>query len=273
MLSDHRMEKLVDYPQLYDVFPGVKIRGGVSYWLWSRDYDGPCEVQTMIGEEPQGKPERRFLDAHDVLIRRNEAVHILDKVLEHEAHQGQNARLSDQVSARRPFGLTNQVGTDSADSIIEPVSIFGNQKTGYISRNEIKHNAQWVDRWKVLSVKAHGTSGRDDLTILGKPLIAPPGSACTETYLVIGACDSEEEARNLARYLSTRLVRFLVSLRKITHNITRDSYKFVPLLPMDRGWSDEELYERYGISEEEVAFVEERIVARPGDEGEVEVDV
>ena len=47
MLGDRRIRNLVDYPKLYDGFPGVKIRGGISYFLWDRDYDGPCTIQTM----------------------------------------------------------------------------------------------------------------------------------------------------------------------------------------------------------------------------------
>jgi len=74
MLRDHRFVKLVDFPQLYDVFPGVKIRGGISYWLWGRDHGGGCEVVTMIGNEVVGEPVVRELDAYDVLVRRNEAV-------------------------------------------------------------------------------------------------------------------------------------------------------------------------------------------------------
>ncbi len=221
MLGDHRFMKLVDFPQLYDVFPGVKIRGGVSYWLWGRDHDGGCEITTMIGSEIIGEPVVRNLDAYDVLVRRNEAVRILDKVA-HFREDGQpEPSLGDQVSARKPFGLTNQLGKSTSAGLKDPVLVYGNQQTSYLERSAITTNVGWVDEWKVLLVKAHGTSGRDDVTILGEPVVAAPGSACTETYLVIGVCASESEARNLASYMRTRFVRFLVSLRKLTQNITR----------------------------------------------------
>lgn len=266
MLTDHRFAKLVDYPQLYDVFPGVKIRGGVSYWLWERDHIGGCEVVTMIGDEVIGAPAVRDLSAYDVLVRRNEAVLILDQVAEYRVDGQREPSLGDQVSARKPFGLTNQRGKTTPDGMKDPVLIYGNQRTSYMERTAITSHVDWVDQWKVLLVKAHGTSGRDDVTILGEPIVAAPGSACTETYLVIGACESEEEARNLASYMRTRFVRFLVSLRKITQNITRDSYRFVPLLSMDRGWSDAELFHRYEINADQVAFIESLIAERPSDE-------
>lgn len=263
MLADHRFAKLVDFPQLYDVFPGVKIRGGVSYWLWSRDHEGPCEVTTKIGDEVIGEPAFRMLDAYDVLVRRNEGVRILDKVRAHSVDGESEPVLGDVVSARKPFGLTNQRGKAAPVGLNDPVRVYGNQTQSYMERSAITSNVEWVDKWKVLLVKAHGTSGRDDVTILGEPVVAGPGTACTETYLVIGVVESETEARNLATYMRTRFVRFLVSLRKITQNITRDSYLFVPRLSMDRVWTDRDLYERYDIDSEQVSFIESLIAERP----------
>ena len=263
MLRDHHVMKLVDFPQLYDVFPGVKIRGGLSYLLWGRDHDGGCEIVTMIGNEIIGEPAVRRLDAYDVLVRRNEAVRILDKVASYRVNGEPEPSLGDQVSARKPFGLTNQRGSATSEGLKNPVLVYGNQQTSYMERSAITNNLDWVDQWKVLLVKAHGTSRRDDVTILGEPVVAAPGTACTETYLVIDVCGTEVEARHLAAYMRTRFVRFLVSLRKITQNITRDSYRFVPHLPMNRYWTDEDLYERYSVTPDEVAFINSLIAERP----------
>lgn len=266
MLGDRRLEKLVDYPQLYDVFENVKIRGGVSYWLWNRDHAGGCEVTTMIGDEQLGEPVVRLLGAYDVLVRRNEAVRILDKVAGHRVEGLPEPSLGGRVSARKPFGLGNERGKSTPDGLEDPVLIYGNQHTSYMERGSVTANADWIDKWKVLLVKAHGTSGRDDVTILGEPLVAGPGTACTETYLVIGVTESEDEAQHLATYMRTRFVRFLVSLRKLTQNITRDSYQFVPQLPMDHRWTDDELYARYGIDTDQVAFIESLIAERPSND-------
>jgi site-specific DNA-methyltransferase (adenine-specific) len=220
----------------------------------------------MIGNEVIGLPTVRRLDAYDVLIRRNEAVSILDKIAGFRLKGKPEPILGDHVSARKPFGLTNERGKPTAAGVKDAVLVYGNQHISYLPRTTITNREEWVDQWKVLLVKAHGTSGRDDVTILGEPVVAGPGSACTETYLVIGICRSEAEARNLAAYMRTRFVRFLVSLRKITQNITRDSYKFVPLLPMNCIWTDEDLYKRYGITTEQVTFIESLIAERPSDE-------
>jgi hypothetical protein len=214
MLRDRRFIKLVDFPQLYDVFPGVKIRGGLSYWCWGREHEGECEVVTMIGNEVIGLPTVRRLDAYDVLVRRNEAVCILDKISSFRLKDKSEPNLGDHVSARKPFGLTNERGKPTAAGVKNAVLVYGNQHISYLPRTAMTNKDEWVDQWKVLLVKAHGTSGRDDVTILGEPVVAGPGSACTETYLVIGICKSEAEARNLAAYMRTRFVRFLVSCAK-----------------------------------------------------------
>jgi site-specific DNA-methyltransferase (adenine-specific) len=66
MLSDKRMRRIVDYPKLYEGFPGVKIRGGISYFLWDREHRGPCEVQTIWDGQPTGPAVARHLDDYDI---------------------------------------------------------------------------------------------------------------------------------------------------------------------------------------------------------------
>ncbi|WP_245670424.1 Eco57I restriction-modification methylase domain-containing protein [Corynebacterium crudilactis] len=242
MLSDHRMRNIVDYPKLYEAFPGVKIRGGVSYFLWDRDYNGPCTMQTMWDGEPVGEPVARYLDAYDVLVRRNEAVPILEKV-----RSKQEATLDGRVSSRKPFGLpTNFKGKTSPARIVDPVKLFANQRIDWIDRSELLANDAWVDDWKVLMTRVQGTSAAVETKFLSKPILAGPGTACTETYLVAGRFATEQEANRYAMYLRTRFVRFLVSLRKSTQDAPRHVYTFVPDVPLDRDWTDALLYERYG---------------------------
>ena len=134
MLHDHRISHLVDYPKLYDGFPGVKIRGGVSYFLWDRDYDGPCSVQTMWDGEPLGPPMKRRLDAYDVLVRRNEAVSILDKVRAYRVGGKPEPTLDKRVSSRKPFGFpTNFHGASSPKGLKKPIKLYGSQRISWVN--------------------------------------------------------------------------------------------------------------------------------------------
>lgn len=255
MLSDKRMRRVVDYPKLYEGFPGVKIRGGISYFLWDREHNGPCEVQTIWDGQPTGSTVARHLDAYDILVRRNEAVPILDKV----SAKGEPT-LDARVSSRKPFGLaTNFKGKPSKAGLKNPIQLFENQRSGWIERTALSVNSAWIDEWKVLMTRVQGTSAAVETKFLSKPIVAEPGTACTETYLVAGHFDNETTAANYATYLRTRFVRFLVSLRKPTQDAARGVYGFVPDLPPDQEWTDAKLYKRYGLTKEEIGFIESQV--------------
>ena len=255
MLSDKRLRTLVDYPKLYEGFPGVKIRGGISYFLWDRDYNGPCAVQTIWDGLPTGPAVERYLDNFDVLIRRNEAVPILEKI-----RSMRESTLDRRVSSRKPFGFpTFFHGKPDLALLKEPIKLFGSQKISYVERAEITTNAAWIDKWKVLMTRVQGTSAAIEKKFLSKPIIAEPGTACTETYLVAGVFDTETEAKNYGAYLRTRFVRFLVSLRKSTQDAPKHVYAFIPDLPLGKEWTDAELYIRYQLTENEIAFIESQI--------------
>ncbi len=264
MLSDKRLRKIVDYPKLYEGFPGVKIRGGISYFLWERDSKGPCVVETIWDGQPTGPAVERHLDTYDVLVRRNEAVPILEKV-----RAEKESTLHQRVSSRKPFGLaTNFKGKPSKSGLKKPIQLYENQRTGWIERSQITANPKWIDEWKVLMTAVQGTSAAVETKFLSKPIIAAPGTACTETYLVAGHFDNEKTATNYANYLRTRFVRFLVSLRKATQHATRDVYSFVPDLPLDQEWTDAKLYKRYRLTNDEIAFIESQVAEHIGDASE-----
>jgi hypothetical protein len=261
MLSDKRMRSIVDFPKLYEAFPGVKIRGGISYFLWDREHNGRCTVETIWDGHPTGPAVARYLDTYDILVRRNEAVPILEKV----RAKGEPT-LDESVSSRKPFGLaTNFRGKPSASGLKKPVKLFENQRIGWMERKALPANSAWVDEWKVLMTRVQGTSAAIETKFLSKPIIAEPGTACTETYLVAGHFNNEAEAKRFAKYLRTRFVRFLVSLRKPTQDAARGVYGFVPKLPTDQDWTDTKLYKRYGLNHDQIDFIESQVAEHDGE--------
>ncbi|RMF47635.1 MAG: hypothetical protein D6750_08840 [Bacteroidetes bacterium] len=258
MLHDRRLSHLVDYPIASDVFPGVRVIGGVCFFLWERDYNGPCKVTTHMNGLSDSMV--RSLDQFDIFVRFNKAISILEKVMS----KGYPS-LSEQVSRQKPFGLRTFVKPKEDGN----VTLFANKAVGKISRSEIPAGKDIIDKWKVLISMAYGEGGEVreyPRMILGKPIIAKPPSACTETYLVVGTYDTEKEAQNLAAYLRTKFLRFLVGLRKNTQHVTRDRFAFVPLLPMNTAWSDEELYKHFGLTQDEIAFIESMVRPMPAED-------
>lgn len=259
MLADKRMRALVDFPDAGEAFPGTQIKGGVSYFLWDNSWSDACEVTTIRAGKPTAPPTRRYLGAYDVLVRQNEAVPILEKVLKVNAKDG-FGNLASKVSAIQPFSIrTNFRGAETAKGIKKPVRLIGNGGDSFIERSDVPRNDAWIDEWKVLLGAAYGAGESYPHQIYNHPIVAGPGTACSETYLVIDRFKSKVEAERFAAYLRTRLVRFLVSLRKYTQHLYNERFQFVPVLPMDREWTDEMLYKKYGITKDEIAFINSMI--------------
>lgn len=136
----------------------------------------------------------------------------------------------------------------------------------FIEKSEIERNPEWIGKWKLLITKAYGASDTYPHQIINKPILAVPGECCSETYLVIGPFDSKNTSENVSSYISTRLFRFLVSLVKISQDATKRVYQFVPIQDFSKPWTDEELYAKYNLTQEEIDFIESMI--RPMDLGD-----
>ncbi len=255
MLNDDRIRKIVDFEDASECFPGVDIAGGICYFLWERDSGGPCEVVNMHnGTEAVST---RALNEFGKFIRHSRAIPIIRKVL---AKKEKN--MSEQVSVSKPFGLRTFVRPQKSGDI----TLRWQKGEGPFSRKEVTTGIEMIDKWKVITSYVGydhaGNPGKDGKRrVFSKIDILPPGTICTETYLVIGNYKKKTLAKNLIGYMKTRFFRFLVAQFMYSHHITKYSYSFVPLLDMTTNWTDELLYKRYGLSDEETAFIESKIRA------------
>jgi len=253
MLNDDRIRQIYDFFDASEVFPGVEIKGGVCYFLWDRDNKGLCEVSSYENGKIISKMERPLLENNlDVFIRYNQAVSILRKVL---AKNEQS--FSDIVSSRNPFGLISNFTNYKKQEFKNSVKIYGNKFIGYIKEDQIVRNKEWKNEYKILVPKAIGSgNSKEDLI---KPIALNLNSVCTETYLVIRNNFSKEERDNAISYIKTKFFHFLISLIKNTQNTTKNTYQFVPMQDFSKPWTDEELYKKYNLSQEEIDFIESMI--------------
>ncbi len=254
MLGDDRIRKIVDYEDSSEVFPGVSVAGGICYFLWEREYRGVCEIVNMRGGGVEAVTTRR-LNEFSTFIRHGQAVPIVRKILSRD-----EKRMNEQVSAYKPFGLRTYVKPQRTGDIV----LHWHKGEGPYKRKDITVGVDMIDKWKVISSRSGhehaGNPGTDGTRrVLAKTAVLPPGTVCTETYLVIGSYSTEKEARNLLAYMKTRLFRFLMSLLMYGHGITRDTFAFIPILDMTKSWTDEKLYKRYGLTQKEIAFIESKI--------------
>jgi site-specific DNA-methyltransferase (adenine-specific) len=211
-------------------------------------------VSTSRKGEIVSEMERPLLEDNcETFIRYNEAISILKKV-----QALREPPIKEAISVRKPFGLETTF-KGKLKPFPNCINLYQNGGIGYITPQEIRNNFDLVKFYKVLLPPLGSGSDSFPHSILGKPFVALPNSACTETYLVAGVFNNENEAKNLATYIATRFLRFLVLLNKPTQHATSKVYTFVPIQCFDEPWTDEKLYEKYNITKEEISFIESMI--------------
>lgn len=253
MLDDDRIRKIVDYTNSAEAFPGVDIAGGVCYFLWDRDHRGLCEVKTIsngIEEE-----SLRKLNEYSTFIRSSKALEIIKKV-----ESFGETTMDSIVSSQKPYGLRTYARPSGTGDLI----LKWNKGEGPIERSEITSGFDWVDKWKVFtSYLTHDHAGQTDSEgkrrIISVLEVAEPRKVCTETYLSIGAFDTAAEARNLDSYIRTKFVRFLILQVTSTQHLAKANFCFVPMQDFSEEWTDEKLCEKYGLSEDEVDYIDSKI--------------
>lgn len=253
MLNDKRLRKIVDFEDSSDVFPGVSIAGGVCYFLWDRDNEGKCNV---TNSHMESKTETlRDLNEFPIFIRDGAAVPIVRKILSHKED-----KLSTQVSSYKPFGLRTYVKPQKTGDI----KLFWQKGIGPYKRKDVSAGHEMIDLWKVVTSRSGnehaGNPGNDGKRrVLSRVEILPPGTVCTETYLVVGSYKTKKEAENLYVYITTCFVRYLMTLFMFGHGITKDTFSLVPILDMKKRWDDLEIYARYKLTKAEINFIESKI--------------
>lgn len=255
MVMDRRIRVLHDFINASDCFGnGVEIKGGICFFLWDRDHVGKCKVFTHTGDKTVEQNERYLQeDGNDVFIRYAEGVSILGKV------QSANEKTMDEmVSSQKPFGLRTYVHGEQK-RFAGSIKLYERGGTGYVNRGEITKNENWIDQPKVFISAAYNAGDSIPHQIIGKPIAGEAGSACTETYIVVGPFNAPFEVNNAISYIQTKFFRFLVMLRKSSQHAASSVYAFVPQQDFSKPWTDTELYKKYGLTDDEIDFIESMI--------------
>lgn len=261
MLQDQQIRQLHDFPNSQDCFSGVDIKGGVCFFLWQKGTKGKAHVISYDNGKVVSEAFRYLQEENlDIFIRDNNAVNILDKVL-----ACKEKSFSELISSRKPFGFaTNFKGY--AKTKDNTVKFYANKVINYICRDEVKVNSDWIDLYKLFVPYAIGSGdSKEDLV---KPILAEPNSCCSETYLVFGPFQDEKTARNVISYIQTKFFHFMLTLKKNTQHATRNAYQLVPMQDFTQSWNGQKLYAKYGLTEDEIAFIESMIRPMEVSDGE-----
>lgn len=267
MLQDKRLRCLVDFPDSRQAFDSVDVAGGICYFLWDRDNPGDCRVITYDHHGGRTASTRPLLEpGAEVFIRNASALSILRKVVARESGLdgiilSPAQRFELQVSGQKPFGLRTYFRGTSQPTTPADLAVLQAGGMGWTRREEINEGVDFIDKWKVFTSKSSSEhAGQADKNGMRRVLsltgLLPPGWVCTETYVLLGAFDSEVEARYCLSYATTKFFRFLVAARTSAQDLPRAAYSFVPKLDYSRAWSDADLYMRYQLTPEEIAMIE-----------------
>lgn len=282
MLKDNHLRELQDWLTPEDIFPNTNIRGGICYFLWDKNYDNSKNLTRVVTHENNlvisdlMRPMR--VPGVDIFIRDNRAVNVLYKIygVSNEKEIRLNNTMMNYVSSAKAFGFRGYFVKDkkfrpSSEGLNDPIKCYGLKgAVGYVERSEIPSRLEWIEKWKIFTAESNniGTELNDDNF---NTIIGTPGTICTETFVVIGAdLDLDEDhAHNLSLYLKTKFSRYLHSIAKISQHGTKSTYRFIPLQDFsnnsDIDWSvsvqevEKQLYEKYGLSDEEINHIERRI--------------
>ncbi|MDP4279316.1 MAG: Eco57I restriction-modification methylase domain-containing protein [Dehalococcoides mccartyi] len=254
MLNDHHITKIVDYINSKECFPGMSVGGGVCYFLRERDKETECEFTSINGSKTS--TALRKLNEFDVFIRYNEGLSIVHKAM-HEPS------ISSLISTRNPFGIPSN-GRGLKEATQNSYKLFSRDDITYIKKSELEKNEELANNYKVMisrfSAEHAGEPDKDGMVkVLSRTMVMEPGEICTDTYIVGGNFKSRMEAENFVSYLKTKFVRFLLLQGIASISITKEKFCFIPTQDFSLTWTDEELYTKYGLTDDEISFIESMI--------------
>ena len=257
MLNDIRLKTIVDFASSKDCFPGVDIAGGVCYFLWDRDYSGNCTVINRFGEDEYSA--ERVLNEFSIFIRNNLAIKIIKKVIDSD-----DPNLSNTVFSRNPFGFATK-DRGKKNPFKDSIKLISSAGIGYVRRNDVQKNKDKIDKYKIIIGKVVpcngevGVNPKDGYKVTTRNRVLMPGEIHTDSYIMLSAFDTELEAKNFSQYMDLKFPRFLLHHTITSLNITKEYFIFVPRLYYSKKWTDERLYKRYGLTKDEIDFVESTI--------------
>lgn len=264
IIKENKLDIIHDFADARLCFPNVEIKGGISYFRWNDDSNQYCNF--FIHNDKGVTQTMRNLSTEntEILIRDGYMIKILEKV------QSKNeAKFNSLISSNDPFGFDMReehsskrvkvpyYNTPKENSAIFYYNGWRKKGVGYVDREIINKNTEWVDKVKILIPKAWGTG--DTTKDWLKPFIVEKNTCCTETYLVVGPFDSLEIAENVVSYMGTKFFHFMVAIMKLTQNAMQGVYCNVPIQDFSHRWTDEDLYEKYGLDFFEREYIESLI--------------
>lgn len=266
MFNDKHIKVMYDFEDASECFSGLHIDGGVCYYLWDQQYNGKT-AYTFKAADGFTRTINRYLknDSFEYVIRDSRITSVVEKTK-------QEKKFSEIVSASKPFGIRKYLFNEperypesklSETPFKDSVKIHGvkgikggaRRQIGYVSSMIVTNGKEWVNKYKLFFTTSYSTNAVNPPEVI----IAEPNEVCTETFLVVGPFETREEQMNCLSYMQTDFFKVLLYFGKGTMQVTRSVFGLVPLQDFSHPWTDEMLYKKYGLDENEINFIESMI--------------
>lgn len=266
MLNEKRIKVLNDFEDANNCFPGVHIDGGVCYFLWEKSYSG--ETKYIYTAKDGTKTVRNTYLRNkyfDYVIRDARILSILEKT-------SADKRFSQIVSSTKPYGIRKDLFNSpdrypdanfSEVKFLDSVRVFGvkglkggaRRTNSYVSKKIVGSGSDSINKYKLFFTTTFSTNA-----IIPPEIIqGEPGDVCTETFLLIGPFDEKEVQKNCLSFMETNFFRVLLYFGKGTMQVNKSVFGLIPLQDFNEPWTDEKLYKKYGLTQEEIDFIESMI--------------
>jgi hypothetical protein len=255
MMSEHHIKTIVDYPNAKEVFPNTSISGGVNYFVWNKNYNGSCEFTSILN----GKSDimDRDLDEFPVIVRYNKAVKIIRKI-----RTFGESTMDSIVSAISPYALPTTIRGQKEKDIQHTLRLYSSKGVSYIAPEDVSKNIDTISTYRAMisqtSAEHAGEPSKDGKfrVLTSSMKVMEPGDVCTHSYIYAGPFKTKAEAQNTLQYIQTKFVRFLILQAVTSIHISKSTFVFVPLQDFTHKWTDSTLYQKYGITEEEINYID-----------------
>lgn len=269
--NNNHISKIYNYPSCTDVFDNVVIKGGVSYFLFDREYNGNVDFFTVSSGKKIMQNRLLFEDGLDIILNNSMDYDILKKI----KYRDDFVSFTTLTKGRNAFGIVGK--QEVVEKISSKEKFEGavklqckNEEIRWTNPKNVTKSLEVFEKYKVFISKSAGDPSKD-LKVIGKPYFAEPFKCCTDSLIPIGKFDTLEEAQNLQRYMKTKFLRFMVSILKVSQNVYQNVYQFVPVQNFsdesDINWKssfeelDQQLYKKYNLSDEEIQYINNKVVS------------
>ncbi len=261
-IDDRKFKQIQHFNNSADVFEDTNIPNGVNWFVWSSDYNGDCMFN---GELRRIRDVSAYMD--DKVIQ-----DILKKVF----NKTKSNKVGDTMYRQFPYMVQsndeNFVEPDKALQSVDYLPVYmTDKKKGrryvlidkeYVLKqlnarrdaNDVVDRIGSIDHYKVCISKACG-----EVKHSGVPFILSPGEICSRTFFVMFHSKSVDECKNFITYMMTKIFQFLVSLKKISHNMSADTFSLIPNVDYSHAQSDCSLSEFFELSDVELEYIDKCI--------------